>query len=301
MEIGNWPSSMFVNDTYRKIRELGLESNIAELEAFGFTILPGLVDPDRVERIKKAILAVAERRWDRKLDVETTADLERKGRIPGTRVVTNLLFEDEIFEQVMMTQRPLLLIKYLMGDSVKLNSVSSHIKAGNADGLKLHADAANGIPSPLPPYSCFANLTFALTDYTKAGGALAMVPGSHRRCRQPSNLERGMTLGDESPEAVPILAKAGDVIIWHGNTWHGAFARTDPGIRMNLIYAFCRQFIETQELIKGHVPEAAWNRHKDDTTFAGLMGEFSSHGWRSEQDLEKGSPRQYQAGLDWYS
>jgi len=299
MEVGDWPSSRFLNGTYRAIRELGLETNVAELEAFGFTILPATLNAETVDRVKERILAVAERRWGRKLDAGSAANLE--GRLPGTPLLTNLLFEDRLFEDLMMAERPLLLIRYLMGDSVKLNSVSSHIKAGNADGLNLHADAANGIPSPLPPYSCFANLTYVLTDYTRNGGALAMVPASHRRCRQPSPLESNMSRGHESPEAVPIEAKAGDVVIWHGNTWHGAFPRNEPGIRMNLIFAFCRQFIETQEMIKNNVPDEAWHRRRGDAVFAGLMGEYSYHGWKSEKDFERSNPRQYQAGLEWHS
>jgi len=299
VEIGDWPSSRFLNNTYRAIREAGLERNVAELEAFGFTVLPSSLSSDIVRRTQTSILAVAERRWGRKLDISNDENLE--GRLPGTPLLTNLLFEDVIFEKLLMAEKPLLLIRYMMGESVKLNSVSSHIKAGNADGLHLHADAANGIPSPLPPYSCFANLTYVLTDYTRNGGALAMVPGSHRRCRQPSPLEAGMSRGHESPEAIPIEAKAGDVVIWHGNTWHGAFPRNERGIRMNLIFAFCRQFIETQELIKGRVPPEAWERHKDDPLFAGLMGEYSYHGWRTEKDFEHANPRQYQAGTDWHA
>jgi len=299
VEIGDWPSSRCVNDTYRGIRKLGLECNVAELEAFGFTILPGSLAAERVRQVRRTILDIAQRRWNMALDPDRTQDLE--GKLPGTPILTNLLFEDPIFEELMMAKGPLLIVKYLMGESVKLNSTSSHIKAGNADGLNLHADAANGIPSPLPPYSCFANLTYVLSDYTRNGGALAMVPGSHRRGRQPNEAESNMSRGHESPEAIPIEAKAGDVIIWHGNTWHGAFPRNEPGIRMNLIFAFCRQFIETQELIKGQVPEEAWRRHNGDETFAGLMGEFSYHGWRSEKDYERSNDRQYQAGLDWYS
>jgi len=299
MDIGEWPSSRFLNGLYKTIRDKGLESNVAELEAFGFTILPKVLTPGQVEEIKGTIVGVAERRWGRKIDIEKDENLE--GRLPGTPLLTNLLFEDRIFEELMMLERPTLLIRYLMGDSVKLNSVSSHFKAGNADGLNLHADAANGIPSPLPFYSCFANLTYVLTDYSRNGGALAMVPGSHRRCRQPSQIESSMSRGKESPEAVPIEAKAGDVVIWHGSTWHGAFPRNEPGIRMNLIFAFCRQFVETQEAIKGNVPGEVWERHRDNPLFASLMGEYSMHGWRSERDFEGSNERQYQAGLEWHA
>ena len=299
MDIGDWPSSRHLGPIYREIRDAGMETNVAELEAFGFTILPNILTADQLDLTKATILKVAERRWGKSLDINHTKDLQ--GKISGTPILTNLLFENEIFEELLLATKPLALIRYMMGESVKLNSVSSHIKGGNADGLRLHADTTNGFPSPLPFYSCFANLTYVLTDYTRNGGSLAMVPGSHRRCRQPSALEAGMSRGNESPEAVPIEAKAGDVVIWHGNTWHGAFPRNDPGIRMNLIFAFCRQFIETQELIKGQVPKEAWERHKGKAIFESLKGEYSGHGWKSEKDFERAGARQSQAGQDWHS
>jgi hypothetical protein len=39
MEIGEWRATRDLNDLYREIRDLGLETNLAELEAFGFTVI----------------------------------------------------------------------------------------------------------------------------------------------------------------------------------------------------------------------------------------------------------------------
>ncbi len=42
MAISDWKSTREPSPLYRQIRELGLEQNVAELDAFGFTILePG--------------------------------------------------------------------------------------------------------------------------------------------------------------------------------------------------------------------------------------------------------------------
>ena len=35
MQIGDWAATPDLNDIYREIRDLGLETNLAELEAFG--------------------------------------------------------------------------------------------------------------------------------------------------------------------------------------------------------------------------------------------------------------------------
>jgi len=40
MEIGNWKATQGLNETFRTARELGIETNLLELEAFGFTVVP---------------------------------------------------------------------------------------------------------------------------------------------------------------------------------------------------------------------------------------------------------------------
>jgi len=41
MEIGDWAATRDLNRIYADIRALGLETNLAELEAFGFTVIEG--------------------------------------------------------------------------------------------------------------------------------------------------------------------------------------------------------------------------------------------------------------------
>ena len=60
MEIGDWKATAELGQVYRKARELGLEANLAELEAFGFTV----VEPEKVappgftDRMLEAVLAL---------------------------------------------------------------------------------------------------------------------------------------------------------------------------------------------------------------------------------------------------
>jgi ectoine hydroxylase-related dioxygenase (phytanoyl-CoA dioxygenase family) len=109
------------------------------------------------------------------------------------------------------------------------------------------------------------NATYLLTDYTTSNGALCFVPGSHRHRRQPlpaedfsfdgmtfaeayAHVDKGGELETRPPAgAVAVEAPAGSLVVWHGNTWHGAFARTEPGLRVNLILVFAKPFLEPQE------------------------------------------------------
>jgi ectoine hydroxylase-related dioxygenase (phytanoyl-CoA dioxygenase family) len=70
------------------------------------------------------------------------------------------------------------------------------------------------------------------------------------------------------------------LIVWHGHTWHGAFERTTPGLRVNLIYFFCRCYLKTSEAYGDNVPQEVLDRNPE--RFARLMGKYTSSGWKSE-------------------
>jgi hypothetical protein len=56
MEIGDWAATRDLNAIYGQIRALGLEANLAELEAFGFTVIEGALSPDLTRRLRGAVL-----------------------------------------------------------------------------------------------------------------------------------------------------------------------------------------------------------------------------------------------------
>ena len=73
MEIADWRATPVIGPLYKRIRELGLEQNVAELDTFGFTILPpGKAAPvEFTDRLRERLLEVAERRTGVKHDVES--------------------------------------------------------------------------------------------------------------------------------------------------------------------------------------------------------------------------------------
>jgi ectoine hydroxylase-related dioxygenase (phytanoyl-CoA dioxygenase family) len=121
----------------------------------------------------------------------------------------------------------------------------------------MHADSIQ--PNPLPPYAQVANATWLLTDYDGPSGPTLFEPGSHRKCRNPT-AEESIDLS----AAVPLIAPAGSLLLWHGNTWHGALPRTAPGLRVSLLCFFTRSYIKppkesftarvTQEMVDRNPP-----------------------------------------------
>jgi ectoine hydroxylase-related dioxygenase (phytanoyl-CoA dioxygenase family) len=292
MKIGDWRATRDLNPLYQQIRDLGLETCIAELDAYGFTVIENALSPELTVQLRDAVLESAQEHFDRPLDVET----EEGHR--GYRLAPFLLYRNPIFEQAVLNEKPLALITYLLGRSCLLSSLTSHVKGPGGPGLLLHSDTANGMPAPFSPYSHVANCNYALTDYTEAGGALAMIPGSHRNYRQPARDQIWLDGEQRNPDAIAIEVPAGSAIIWHGNTWHGSFPRKIPGLRVNLSMYFCRQYIAPQEDYRHRVPNDLLARHGSDSRLATLLGLKTTYGW-----TEEGPPEQLHtgAGRSWFS
>lgn len=261
-----------------EIGDLGLEKNLLALETHGFTVIEGVLSEETLERAKSAILRRVERDTGRTIDPAnaTVDDYE------GMNYLPYLLYDDEVFEEILMEPGPLALVTYLLGESCILSSLGCHFKGPGGQPLPLHSDNGNGTPAPFPAWSQVANVNYALTPYSREAGALALVPGSHRLARQPRPDES--TLGGEAtnPKAKVMDLAPGDAVIWHGNTWHGSFAREVPGIRMNLAVYFCRQFVQSQERHKGVIPEAVLARHANDERFGVLLHQKQPYGWQQE-------------------
>ena len=283
MQIGDWAATRDLNRIYGDIRDLGLEANLAELEAFGFTVIEGALSPDLTRRLRGAVLEAWEERYGRSLDLEHETELKE------VELASYLLFKDPVFEEAVLNEKPLALVTYLLGQSCWLSSLTSHVKGPGKVGLLLHSDTANGVPAPFSAYSHVANCNYALTDYTEAGGSLAMVPGSHRLHRQPTRWEVQLSGNERNPHAIPIEVPAGSAVVWHGNTWHGSFPRTVPGVRVNLATYFCRQYMAPQEIYADN-PHAAKlvERHGRDSRMAQLLGLNHFNGWREEGPDLKG-------------
>lgn len=281
-----------------EIDELGLQENLVELEAQGFTTIRQAMSPEKLARAKAAILARAEKLTGRTIDAgRASAD-----DFAGMQYIPYLIYDDEVFEEILMERRPLALITWLLGESCQLSSMGCHFRGPGGAPLLLHSDNGNGTPAPFPAFSMVANINYALTPYSREAGALVMVPGSHRLQRHPTQHENfrveGMSTAEameaaragkldratwrDPPGIVSMDLEPGDAVVWQGATWHGSFRRELPGVRMNLAVYFCRQFIQAQEQHKGVTPANVLARRHNDERFKMLLGAKQPYGWRNE-------------------
>ena len=117
-----------------------------------------------------------------------------------------------------------------------------------------------------------------LTDYADdADGPTVMVPGSQRFGRVPVGAEQQFWRDDYPHEVVPLRAPAGSVAVWHGNLWHGAMVRTNPGLRMALVHYWARSYMRPINDYRGAVPEGMLAEHPELTEILGLAHAYP---WR---------------------
>lgn len=275
MEIEDWSGTAHLNALYRQLRELGLESNIAELDAMGFTVLENLLPPETVLRARNAILRICEERTGVKPDLDSGEGLE------DWRLIPYLLVRDPVFEEILMNEQSLALATYLLGSRLQLSSMTCHLKGPSERAqIGLHSDTP--LLDPLPAYSNVININYALVDYTREGGCLAIVPGSHKLARAPLPSEVSLLPGQENPNAIPLEIPVGSAVIWHGNTWHGSYPRTIPGLRLNLAQYMARPWMKLQERYGRGLPQEIIDRHRGDARFAQIVGLNETMGWQED-------------------
>ena len=261
-----------------EIARLGLERKALELEANGFTVVEDALDPDLTARGLEATLRTIHERSGKRPDVETGEDFG------GYWAWRYNLLRDPAFEEIVMAEKVLALVDYLVGQDCILSTVTSHIRGeGRSEKLPhgylpLHGDD----PHPHPGFNNSTTVNVCLTDVTEASGCLAFVPGSHKRARQPTEPERVLAGNDANPEAVPVVAPAGAAIIWPSHTWHGSWESLDPGLRVTLALLYSRPHLQSYELYRETVPDDVLARNSP--RFATLMGMETIGGWNDNQD-----------------
>jgi ectoine hydroxylase-related dioxygenase (phytanoyl-CoA dioxygenase family) len=249
-------------DTFAPIRDLGLEPNVAELDEYGYTVVSPekVITPSDLNELRGHISALAARSFGiPEADVGDGSATTHRSFFQH-----QMLAEGKCFERVLMNPVSLALITHLLGESCVLSSMGAFMKGPSEKFLDLHTDNV-AIPAPFPPYSQVANSTLILSDYSPEHGSITFVPRSHKLARHPTPAEVG-----DRQLAVPVVAPAGSLIVFHGNTWHGALPRRAPGYRFTLISYFVRMYLLRQEN-PGYVTQEM--RDRNDARFSRLVGD----------------------------
>ena len=257
MEIEDWECAGALPLLYRELKELGLEANIAELEAFGFTVVP----PDKVGpasfhlEVREALERVVVERFG--ANAERWTDVNDQLRF--------LIWEDPIFEKATYNPAGLGLAQYLLGTNCILSLVNGWVKGPGDKRTGIHGDYLDPTRDALPSINVNANVHLMLTDYTRDDGAISFLPGSHRWRRQASPPESKYW----ADRAHAVAAPAGSMVVWGNHTWHGSYPKKTPGVRMTLQCEYMRPRFQPQEPFRETVTQEALDRNP--VRFAGLV------------------------------
>ena len=274
-----------------EVQELGLENFVLQLEVDGLCVVPPEktgVQPETIKAIRDHLLEEAEQivgcgfDLDRGPDTPLTMNPDENviarfcgdSGEPTQFLVQQLCARDRLFRDLAINPVGLALIRHMIGNNAtRFSSHNAFIKwqgeFGYGRNLGLHCDQM-AVPRPWGRNALTANTNWCLTDYTQENGAMAYVPGSHRRM-EPPRFPEAVEL------AVPIETPAGSLIVFHGATWHGAFPRVSPGMRLSIANYFRHYMILPQDDIKNLFPQELVDDCSDPEMFrllAGFVDEF---------------------------
>lgn len=267
----------------RAIAELGLEKYVLELEVDGYTVVPPEVTgvtPAQVDRLAALLLARSEELVGCPFSVEAGAEcaldfggypgaLELQSRAtPSQFQLQGLGRLDRAFRDLAVNPVAVALARHLIGQrETRLSSQTAFVKwrgEGYGDSLGLHVDQAYS-PQPWPRAALNMNCNWCLTEYTRANGAFAVVPGSqHRNCHP--------VMPQGAAEAIPVECGKGSLIAWHGATWHGAFPRTTEGLRLTVAHLYRHNMVTPQEDYPACFPRELAEDCADPQLFRQLAG-----------------------------
>lgn len=266
MKIKDWTSCPSQAKLYQELAQLDLLENIAELDVFGFTVVPPekVGPPDFHTRVKDALVGVIERRF---------GPLGNDGLTwkDQNQIFRMILWEDQIFEELLLNPAGLGLVQHLIGTNCILALFDGWVKGPGEGRTPMHRDNYDFTRHASAPEPSSASFNYLTTDYTAADGALTFVPGSHRWRRPPTPAE----VEDWADKSEVIEALAGSMVVWGDLTWHGSALRANLGERLMILGHYCRPYIQTQGPYRQTVSQEALARNPK--RFAGLMDVYGAY------------------------
>ena len=267
----------------QELIDLGLERYVLALELDGVAVVPQEVHgvSDEVfDELTGLVLGYAGEATGTTFTVEDgpADELEFAGGVtsglhdrsgPCTQfLLGNLASRDRVFRDLAVNPVAVALIRHLLGGwSTRFSSHTAFVKwhgeHGYGAGLGLHCDQQL-TPRPWGVNARTANTNWLLTDYTREGGAYCYVPGSHRLDMAPD--DRAVA------KAVPVEAPRGSLIVFHGATWHGAFPRLVPGMRLMVANYYRHLMVLSQEEFRNSFPRELIDDCVDPQEFRKLLG-----------------------------
>lgn len=226
-----------------RIDALSLHENVRELEELGFTVLRDPAALTLTDRVREAILRLAQ---------------ESEGPARGYSAGL-LLGRDPVFDEAVLVPQLQAIVEHVVGRGALLSQLIGTVRPKGAPSIGLHADNS-WFPAPFPEWDFLVTACWVTDEFTRDGGCTLVIPGSHREGRHPTSDAR-KTLAN----AIPIECEKGSLVVWNSRVWHSNYPRTTDGDRVVLHMTYSRIGITPvedyrhlgEDYLEGKPPELA--------------------------------------------
>lgn len=213
-----------------------LEAHLREIDARGYTMLEDTLPTDTLDLLREEL----ERLYARQAEIT--------GRSWGPeRGLENLTNKSLLPLDVIEAAHPVLaLVEALLGPHFVLASLNARSSQAHTPAQGLHQDHQGPLlyerapDGSLRQAHLYVQTLWVLDDMTPDRGATRIVPGTHTP-------EAGSPRPD-SPygEPIPLVARAGTVVLFPASVWHAGGEHTGPSVRRLMHGFFSRGFCMPQ-------------------------------------------------------
>jgi ectoine hydroxylase-related dioxygenase (phytanoyl-CoA dioxygenase family) len=237
----------------RLVDDREYEQHLKNLDVYGYSIVSNLLNRELVSDLKDTV----DRLWDG-IAVEQYSG--RPNRDIRDKVIYNLQNKNKKFIDLLTQPFTKRICMAKLNDdyyraipSDKPNYILGYYNARTSgEKLDLHIDSY--VPNP-GNWCTSMQVTFLLDDMDESNGCTVVVPGSHRS---------GEFSDRSLAKDVPVIAQAGDLVIWDSRTWHGTRENTRNASRWALVATLTRWWIKQAMDMTRSLPDESYRLLTDE-------------------------------------
>jgi len=228
-------------------------NHLEELKKTGYTKIEQAFGDSTIAQLLDRVRGLAANNHD----VKGLPFLDR-----GGNVVYNLCLKDSIFLREILNQSEVCGILMAMlndqwfrpipADKPNFILKSLNARAGGKDPMPVHIDSL--IPSS-GQFTWSMQISIILEEHTVDNGTTLIVPGSHLYDRYATQEDRA--------NAIPSLAKPGDVVFWDSRLWHATLPNKTTDTRWAIIATFVRWWVKQAFDFTGSLSKELLDQYTD--------------------------------------
>jgi ectoine hydroxylase len=212
----------------------GVDDVVSRLRAQGFALVPGLLSAAEVTRLRTAA-------------DELVAQLHPMDEAPSQAVhLLGAAFAHPRFTDLASDERMLPVLGTVLTPNIHL--YHSHLdvhppEVPTSEAWRWHEDGGRMTADMEVRARLSIKIGYWLSDVDAPGyGNLELIPGSHLWDQPLPG-----TIGTPPPGAIPVLARAGDAILFDRRIWHARGTNASPRTRRVVFFAYTPRWIAQRE------------------------------------------------------